>query len=103
MAKAHNVHPAASSQCCGRSAGTPLSHRSRAVLRNVADSLHLAAAPAFAGMALLAGLDGGGSAAALCTTHGGSPVSGMALMYALMSAVHLAPWLQWASRPGEAN
>jgi len=49
----------------------------------VANWLSLAAAPTFAIMAL------------------GSPLSGMAAMYALMSAFHLAPWLKLvAARAG---
>ena len=57
----------------------------------VADWLCLAAAPTFALMALLSCLQGG-DAAMLCM--GGSPLTGMAAMYLLMSAFHLAPWLR---------
>ena len=63
--------------------------------------LGLAAAPTFALMALLTGvLGGGGPMDMLCSTvHRASPLNGMVLMYALMSAFHLAPWLKWiASR-----
>jgi hypothetical protein len=60
-----------------------------------ADWLGLAAAPAFAAMALLAGSAGGGPADMLCATlRDVSPLSGMVPMYALMSAFHLAPWLK---------
>ncbi|MDT8757542.1 hypothetical protein MZO42_02425 [Sphingomonas psychrotolerans] len=55
-----------------------------------ADWLTLAAAPAFALMALLAALDHS-PAAMLC---GGARVGGMAAMYLLMSLVHAAPWLR---------
>ena len=57
----------------------------------VADWLCLAAAPTFALMALLSCLQGG-DAALLCM--GRSPLTGMAAMYLLMSAFHLAPWLR---------
>lgn len=57
----------------------------------IADWLCLAAAPTFALMALLSCLQGG-DAAMLCM--GSSPLTGMAAMYLLMSAFHLAPWLR---------
>lgn len=64
-----------------------------------AEWLGYAAAPTFALMALLTGLLDGGQPDMLCAaTHDAWPVSGMALMYALMSAFHLAPWLKLASR-----
>jgi hypothetical protein len=52
-------------------------------------------------MALLTGVLGSGPADVLCSaTHGASPLSGMVLMYALMSAFHLGPWLKLiCSRP----
>ena len=54
--------------------------------------LSLAAAPTFASMAVLTGLLG--SADVLCSAARASPMSGMVLMYLLMSAFHLAPWLR---------
>ena len=54
-----------------------------------ADWLSLAAAPTFALMALLVAVVGG--------AHDPSPLSGMALMYLLMSAFHSAPWLRLIS------
>jgi hypothetical protein len=58
--------------------------------------LSLAAAPVFAGMALLA-IDDAGTPTALCSApHGGSVLSGMAPMYVVMSALHAAPWLRLA-------
>jgi len=54
-------------------------------------TLALAAAPTFAVMALLSPLSGG---EAMCAS---SP-SSMAVMYALMAAFHLAPWLKLTSR-----
>jgi hypothetical protein len=57
----------------------------------IADWLCLAAAPTFALMALLSCLQGS-DASMLCM--GASPLTGMAAMYLLMSAFHLAPWLR---------
>lgn len=62
--------------------------------------LSLAAAPTFAIMALLTGIHGGGMPDMLCSAAGnGLPLSGMSLMYLLMSAFHLGPWLKLISRP----
>jgi hypothetical protein len=63
-----------------------------AIARVAADWLGLAAAPAFAMMALLIAVLGGG-ADPLCSAHG-SLTTGMAPMYLLMSAVHVSPWLR---------
>ena len=64
-----------------------------------ADWLCFAAAPTFAIMALLTSVLGGGPLDILCSVaHGSSPLSGMAPMYALMSAFHSAPWLKLISR-----
>ena len=61
--------------------------------------LSLAAAPTFAIMALLAGVDGGSMSDMLCSAaHGASPLSGMVPMYLLMSAFHSAPWLKLVCR-----
>ncbi|MFC5068454.1 hypothetical protein [Flaviflagellibacter deserti] len=62
-----------------------------------ADLLNLAAAPTFAIMALLTGVPGHGAQEMLCSAVDASPVSGMALMYGLMSAFHSAPWLRLIS------
>lgn len=68
-------------------------------LLGAADRISLAAAPTFAIMALLTSIFGEGSPDTLCSAaHGLSPLSGMAPMYLLMSAFHLAPWLKLISR-----
>jgi hypothetical protein len=57
--------------------------------------LSLAATPAFAIMALLTGVLGGGPPGMLClAAHDASLLTGMVPMYLLMSAFHLAPWLR---------
>jgi hypothetical protein len=72
--------------------------RYRAVDFGAAEWLSLAAAPAFAVMALLSGLSGSGAMDAICTAaHGGSVLDGMVPMYALMGALHLGPWLRLVS------
>jgi hypothetical protein len=59
-----------------------------------ADWLSLAAAPTFAVMAVVSGHHQGDPADVLCLASAASPLSGMAVMYGLMSAFHLAPWLK---------
>ena len=62
---------------------------------SLADWLALAAAPTFAFMALLSAVPGSGPLDMLCSaTPGASPFSGMVLMYLLMGAFHLGPWLR---------
>ena len=73
-----------------------------------ADFLCLAAAPAFAIMALLTGVFGGGPQDMLCSAApDASPLSGMVPMYVLMSAFHSAPWLRlitnWRSGARQAR
>jgi hypothetical protein len=63
-----------------------------AAIGRVAEWLGLAAAPAFAVMALMTGGLGGG-AEPLCSAHA-SLMSGMVPMYLLMSAFHAGPWLR---------
>ncbi|RKE74014.1 hypothetical protein [Pseudorhodoplanes sinuspersici] len=69
-----------------------------AILLSAADWLSLAAAPAFAFMGLLTGVLGSGGSDMLCSTAlDALPLNGMVLMYALMSAFHLSPWLKLIS------
>ena len=57
--------------------------------------LSLAAAPTFAIMALLTGIQDAGMPGMLCSAaHDASPLTGMVPMYLLMSAFHSAPWLR---------
>jgi hypothetical protein len=65
---------------------------------SAADWLGLAAAPAFAVMALLTATSSGGAAEMLCARTGVSPLGGMVPMYLLMSALHLTPWLKLVGR-----
>jgi hypothetical protein len=63
-----------------------------------AEWISLAAAPTFAVMAVLTGTLGGGPSDMLCSAmQDASPLTGMFLMYLLMSAVHLGPWLKLIS------
>jgi len=57
-----------------------------------AEALRFAATPTFAILALLS--DSGSEMLCLHT----SPLSGMSLMYGLMSAFHLSPWLALLAR-----
>ena len=58
----------------------------------LAEWLCLTATPTFAVMALLTGL-GGSPMGSLCLSGHGAPLSGMFVMYLLMSAFHSPPWL----------
>jgi hypothetical protein len=65
---------------------------------SAADWLGLAAAPTFAIMALLTTVSGAGAPDMLCSAaQRALPLNGMVLMYLLMSAFHLAPWLKLIS------
>jgi hypothetical protein len=48
-------------------------------------------------MAMLTGVLGGGPMEMICSVAPGIPVNGMVLMYGLMSAFHLPPWLRLMS------
>ena len=72
--------------------------RSDAAAQGAAGWLGLAAAPTFAVMALLTCLPSTDAAVMCSAAHAMSPLSGMASMYALMSAFHSEPWLKLMSR-----
>ncbi|WP_413989986.1 hypothetical protein ACMDCR_29330 [Labrys okinawensis] len=59
-----------------------------------ADWLAVAASPTFALMAVLTTVLGGNSMDMPCSASPVSPLSGMAMMYLLMSAFHLGAWLR---------
>ena len=64
-----------------------------------ADWLSLAAAPAFAALALLTAMTDGGHVAMLCSQAGQpSPLTGMTPMYLAMAAFHTPAWLKLLSR-----
>jgi hypothetical protein len=79
----------------GRARGAIPDESGHTAALGAADWLCLAAAPTFAIMAVLTAMPGGGPAAMICAgMPDGSPLGGMAMMYALMSAFHSAPWLK---------
>jgi len=60
-----------------------------------ADWLSLAAAPTFALMALVTGIQDGGAHQMACSaTMPMSPLTGMVPMYVLMSGFHFTPWVK---------
>jgi hypothetical protein len=62
-------------------------------MAKIADWLTLAAAPCFAGMALLSAVVGDGDA--ICSAgRGAFHVGSMSAMYLMMSAFHLPRWLR---------
>jgi hypothetical protein len=65
--------------------------------------LSLAAAPMFAIMALWTGFFSGHPDMLCMAMQGSSPMSGMTLMYLLMSAFHLSPWLKLISGRGNGS
>ena len=67
----------------------------------LASGLGLAAAPTFALMALWTAFFTGQPDMLCMAMQGSSPVSGMTVMYLLMSAFHAAPWLKFISRSDE--
>ena len=64
----------------------------------VSKGLRFAAAPTFLIMALLTAMLDRGLPDAFCSAAANPLTGGMAAMYSLMSAFHLAPWLKLLSR-----
>ena len=65
------------------------------LLRGVASGLSLAATPAFGAMAMITSVFEHGRVEMVCSIGpDASPLTGMAGMYLLMSALHLGPWLK---------
>jgi hypothetical protein len=83
-----------SQACSGGSDGGAI--RRNAAALGAAEGLALAAAPIFAIMALLTAVDGSADMSCMAAQDA-SPLSGMVLMYVLMSAIHSAPWLKLVS------
>ena len=77
---------------------TPAASEARPGTFGAADWLRFAAAPTFAAMALVTGLFGGSGPMLCGAMEDASPLSGMAWMYALMSAFHAGPWLNLITR-----
>lgn len=78
--------------CCGDTGGQTI--RREATSFRATEVLALAASPTFALMALLTGVLSNDPADALCSTMHASPLNGMTMMYLLMSAFHVAPWVR---------
>lgn len=74
-----------------------------AVVLGAAEWLCLAAAPTFAVMALASVFLGGGPPMVCATGVDTSPLRGMTVMYLLMSAFHVTPWLRLIARLGNAG
>jgi hypothetical protein len=83
--------------CSGGSDGGAIRRNGPALM--AAEGLALGASPTFAIMALLTGVLGGGPAEMICSAAHGSPLGGMAMMYLLMSAFHMGPWLKLIRAP----
>ena len=77
---------------------TRVDHQGIAAASVVAKWLRLAAAPTFAGMALLTVVLDSGLPNALCSAAGSLWPGGMAPMYVLMGVFHSSPWLKLLSR-----
>jgi hypothetical protein len=62
---------------------------------DIANGLRFAAAPTFALMAVLNAMARDGRTDAICSAMpAGAPLGSMTVMYLLMSAFHLVPWLK---------
>jgi hypothetical protein len=78
--------------CCGETGGQAI-HRTAGPFRAI-DALALAASPTFAIMALLTGTFGSDPVETLCSAAHTSPLSGMVMMYVLMSTFYVGQWLK---------
>ena len=76
----------------------PHDHEQRAARPGFAAWLSLAATPTFAVMALLSAIPHTGPMSVTCPAAFEFPLGGMGVMYLLMSAFHLPPWLALRSR-----
>jgi hypothetical protein len=77
----------------GTGTGSEIPQSTGAAHLGIADWLCLAAAPTFAVMALLTCIHTGNGVMS-CLGADASLLTGMPVMYLLMSAFHLAPWLR---------
>ena len=69
------------------------------VMPDIANGLRFAAAPTFALMALLNAMARDGRSDVICSAMPtGAPLGDMTVMYLLMCAFHLVPWLKRISR-----
>lgn len=74
------------------------------VMLGVSDWIAFAAAPTFAVLAGLTLVLDTGPPDVLCSaTQHGTPLNGMAVMYALMSVFHSTPWLRLFSSRGDGT
>jgi hypothetical protein len=69
------------------------------VMPDIANGLRYAAAPTFALMAVLNAVARDGRSDVICSAMpAGAPLGDMTVMYLLMSAFHLVPWLKRLGR-----
>ena len=69
------------------------------MMPDIANGLRFAAAPTFALMAVLNAMAREGRSDMICSAMpAGAPLGGMTVMYLLMCAFHLVPWLKQVGR-----
>ncbi|WP_315733769.1 MULTISPECIES: hypothetical protein [unclassified Bradyrhizobium] len=74
-------------------------HSRMRAMPDIANGLRFAAAPTFALMAVLNAMARDGRSDVICTAMpAGAPLGDMTVMYLLMSAFHLVPWLKRVGR-----
>jgi len=71
--------------------------RTQAIFRRVANGLRFAAAPTFAAMAIVIGMEDRPFPALLCAGESFPALNGMVLMYSLMGIFHSKCWLELIS------